>query len=174
MIKEVSYMHVQKCLKYLLFCAGILFCQTHLSAQGTTASHIITLNLSNAIELTFSQGSSGVGFTFNNTATFQNGIVSANAATLQIKSNRGFNVSVKTSASNFTSSAATVMPVNNILFVKESGQANYLNLSTSDQTLISGQTLGTKTFGVTYKATPGFNHDGGTYTVNVIYTATQQ
>jgi hypothetical protein len=34
--------------------------------------------------------------------------------------------------------------------------------------------MGTKVFGVTYKATPGFNYDGGTYTVSVIYTATQQ
>jgi hypothetical protein len=156
---------------YLLLFSTAFVATVH--AQ-TSNSHLITLNLSNALELNFTSGASGVGFTFNNVNSYQNGLEATSAATIQVKSNRGFNVSVKTSSANFSSSAATVMPVSNVLFVRESSQPNYISLSTTEKTFMAGQTNGIKNFGITYKAAPGFNYDGGVYTVNVVYTATQQ
>ena len=132
------------------------------------------MSIANAIDLSFTQGGSGVGLSFSNSSNYTNGVTATNAATIQVRSNRGYIVSVKSSATNFTSAATTVMPVNNILFLKESNQSGFTNLSVTDQTLLSGQIQGSNTFNVTYKATPGFNYDAGTYTVNVIYTATQQ
>ena len=102
------------------------------------------------------------------------GFSANNAATIQVRSNRGYIVSVKSSAANFTSTSGTTMPVTNVLYLKESNQSSFLNLTNTDQTLLSGQTQGSNSFSVSYKATPGFNYDAGTYTVNVIYTATQQ
>ncbi len=38
----------------------------------------------------------------------------------------------------------------------------------------NGQNGGNQTFSVMYNATPGFAYPAGTYTVDVVYTATQQ
>lgn len=158
---------------FILFIFFVASADSH-AQTSATANHTLSLSISNAIDLSFTQGGSGVGLSFSTTSNYANGVSAANAATIQVRSNRGYIVSVKSSAANFTSTSATAMPVNNILFLKESNQSSYLNLSSTDQTLLSGQTQGSNSFSVTYKATPGFNYDAGTYTVNVIYTATQQ
>jgi hypothetical protein len=111
--------------------------------------------------------------TFSTADNYTNGVTADNAATLQVKSNKAYNVSVKAAAANFTSTSATTMPAS-VLAVKESAQATYVTLSSSDQGLLSNQVRGTNSFNVSYKATPGFAYDGGTYTLNVVYTATQQ
>jgi hypothetical protein len=153
----------------------LLLCTINLKAQvSASASHTITLNLTNAIELTFTQGTSGVGLVFNSSDAYLNGIESSNAAAFKVRSNREFNVSVKSATSNFNSTTNTVMPVNNTLKVKETGSSNYVNINSSDQTLLAGQQKGNKDYFITYKATPGFGYDGGVYTVNIVYTATQQ
>ncbi len=51
----------------------------------------------------------------------------------------------------------------------------YSTLTSTDQNLISNGTYGAnQLFSVQYQATPGFTYPAGTYTTNVIYTATQQ
>ncbi len=153
----------------------VLLCTIYSHAQvSASASHTITLNLTNAIELTFTQGTSGVGLVFNSSDAYLNGIESSNAAAFKVRSNREFNVSVKSATANFNSTTNTLMPVYNTLKVKETGGSNFVNISSSDQTLISGQAKGNKDYSITYKATPGFGYDGGVYSVNIVYTATQQ
>jgi hypothetical protein len=110
--------------------------------------------------------------TFSTADHYTNGVTADNAATLQVKSNKAYNVSVKAAAANFSSSSTTTMPAS-VLGVKESAQANYITLSASNQNLLTNQARGTNSFNVSYKATPGFTYDGDTYTINVVYTATQ-
>ena len=144
------------------------------NAQSTdNKSHNVTLTLSNQMEVLFTQGASGASMSFTTPDNYTNGVTADNAARLQVRSNKAYNVTVKTAAAAFTSTSATTMPVNNVLYVKEAGQSTYVNLASTDQNLLSNQARGTNSFNVSYKATPGFNYDGGTYVVSVVYTATQ-
>lgn len=77
------------------------------------------------------------------------------------------------------------MNVSNVLFLKvtnnntggsvsSSFNNKFRTLSSSNQTLVNNATPGgNNTFNVQYKANPGYNFPAGTYSVNVVYTATQ-
>lgn len=158
----------------LSLCSAILFCAVSNAQATASANHNVTLSLSNSISIAFTAGGAGVNMTFANGTDYTNGVLANSAATLQVQSNKAYNVTVKAGAANFTSTSATTMPVNNILYVKESLQSTYVNLTTADQNLLTSQARGTNSFAVSYKATPGFSYDAGTYTASVIYTATQQ
>jgi hypothetical protein len=66
------------------------------------------------------------------------------------------------------------MPVSGILSVRVFPQGQFMGISTVDAILLSNQTKGISNFNLSYRANPGFNYDAGTYTANIIYTATQQ
>lgn len=160
--------------------------------QQQSASQNTALLMSNAIEITFAATDNTVGGTvslaFNNVNDYANGVES-DAYQIRVRSNKKFRVQARTGSSRFSYSGNTtpapLMNVSNILFLKVSDNATggtvgssfnnkYRSMSTSSQTLISnGTTGGNKTFNVKYKATPGYNFPAGTYSVNVVYTATQ-
>lgn len=166
-------------------------------AQGenrdAAASQSARLVMSNAIDITFAATSSTNGGTvalvFSNVNDYANG-VNSDPYQLKVRSNKRFRVQVKTSSSRFTYSGNTTpaprMNVSNILFLKltnnnTGGSASssfnnkFRSLSSSNQTLISNATAGgNNTFNVEYRANPGYNFPAGNYSVNVIYTATQQ
>jgi len=162
-------------MKKLLFTIiTILGLFTIANAQtSAAANHNATLTLSNAIEISFTSGGSGVSMAFSSADHYNNGVEAASAATIRVRSNKAYNVTVKSGAANFTSTAATTMPVSGVLHVKESNQSNFTALTNQDQNLLTNINRGVNSFDVSYKATPGFNYDAGTYTVSVIYTATQ-
>jgi hypothetical protein len=143
------------------------------NAQATdNKSHTVTLALTNHLELTFTAGSTGPTMSFATADNYTNGVEATSAATLQVKSNKAYNVTVKAAASVFTlSGSPSTMPAS-VLQVKETS-GSYIALSASDQSLLTNQARGTGSFGVAYKATPGFAYDGGSYTIGVVYTATQ-
>ncbi len=163
--------------RILIAFIGVMGLCLRLSAQqasNSSASHTVSLTLNNTIDISFISGGSGINMAFNNANDYQNGVIANNAANIRVRSNKNFNISVKSASAYFSSSTATQMPVQNVLWVKEINQSSFVNMSNTDQGILSNQSRGIKDFGVTYKATPGFNYDGGTYTVTVIYTATQQ
>lgn len=157
------------------------------------ASQTVNLNLSNAIEITFtgtgnSEGAD-VNIPFNSVNDYANGVES-NEQELRVRSNKDFSVAVKTNASDFTYTGSTtpapVMPVSGVLALEVSKNNTggsiaspfsgngYATLTSADQELISkGDRGGNQRFAVKYKATPGFAYPAGTYTVDVVYTATQ-
>jgi hypothetical protein len=139
---------------------------------AATTNHNLNLNLSNAIEITFTQGQS-VGLTFTTATHYQNGLTSFNAATIRIRSNRRFNVTARSATTHFTSNSATPMPVSGILAVSINNSTTYRNLSASNTSLLTNQNRGVRSYTLSYRARPGFNYDAGTYTANIIYTATQ-
>lgn len=161
--------------------------------QTSQAAQSARLVMSNAIEITFSGTGNNTGETvalvFNNVNDYANGVESG-AYQVKVRSNKKFRVQAKTSSSKFTytgtTSPAPSMNVSNILFLKVTNNntggsvsSNFNNkfrtLSSSNQTLVSNATPGgNNTFNVQYKANPGYNFPAGTYSVNVVYTATQQ
>jgi len=153
---------------------GMLVTHGAATAQASsTANHNATLSLSNAIEISFTDGAAGASLSFSTASQYNDGVTAESAATLRVRSNKAYNVTVKTATANFNSTAATVMPVSGVLHVKENTQSAFKSLSNADQNLLINQSRGINTFKVTYRSTPGFNYDAGTYSVNVIYTATQ-
>ncbi len=164
------------------------------SNQSSSASQTVKLNLSNAIELTFTGSGTAQGadvtIPFHSVNDYANGVESG-AQELKVRSNKNFDVTVKTNAANFTyagnTSPAPTMPVSGVLAVKLAANntggsvatpfsaSSYATLTSSDQDLITnGNRGGNQTFSVQYKATPGFAYPAGVYAVDVVYTATQR
>ncbi|MBS1774304.1 MAG: hypothetical protein JST82_15715 [Bacteroidetes bacterium] len=158
---------------------------------SSTASQTVNLSLSNAIELTFtgSGTATGAAVTLNFTTVndYANGVQSS-AQQLKVRSNKAYGVTIKTNNASFTYSGTTtpapVMPVSNVLFAKVSANATggtiagtfsgYTSLTNSAANMLSNCTYGgNQLFSVMYEATPGFAYPAGTYTVDVVYTATQ-
>lgn len=172
---------------------GSTFAATAQNA-GSTATQTTNLNLNNAIEMTFLNSNSATGnavnLNFSTVNDYANGVAS-NAQDIRVRSNKRFNVSVKANTSTFTYTGSTTpaptMPVWGTLGLMVSANNTggtiawpfsddyYLGFTTSAWTLISnGTNGGNQTFAVKYKAAPGFTYPAGTYTVDVVYTATQQ
>ena len=162
--------------------------------QSSSASQTVNLNLSNAIELTFTgtgeKTGAEVNIPFSNVNDYANGVES-NSQELKVRSNKDFDITVKANASDFSYKGTTVpspkMPVADVLGLMVSANGTggaiespfsgtkYATLSAKDQTLIAGGDRGgNQTFAVKYKATPGFEYPAGTYSVDVVYTATQK
>ncbi len=160
---------------------------------NSSASQTVNLALSNAIEITFTGTGNATGadvtIPFTTVNDYANGVESSTQE-LKVRSNKDFTVAVKTNAANFSYSGSTspapTMPVSGVLGIKVAANntggsigANfsssaYNTLTSSNQDLITAADRGgNQTFSVKYKATPGFAYPAGTYTVDVVYTATQ-
>jgi hypothetical protein len=169
--------------------------QTVNSTNATgNAQQTVQLALSNALEITFTANNSATGATvtlpFTTTNDYANGVESATQQ-LKVRSNKEFNVTVKTSAANFsvtngTTTTTSSMPASVLgLVVTDNNTggnlgtgfsaSTYKALSATAATLISaGDNGGNQNFTVKYKATPGFAYSAGVYSTDVVYTATQQ
>ncbi|MBL7682315.1 MAG: hypothetical protein JNK00_03050 [Flavipsychrobacter sp.] len=181
-------------MKKIVLFAAILSCVTIAAkAQNasSTATQTVNLNLSNAIELTFTGNNSATGaavnLAFNTVNDYANGVQSS-AQGLKVRSNKKFGVTVKTNATNFSYTGSTTpaptMPVSGVLALKVSANgtggaiagsfSDFADLtSTAANLLTNCNNGGNQTFSVMYEATPGFAYPAGTYTVDVVYTATQ-
>ncbi|MBE7172636.1 MAG: hypothetical protein INR73_18800, partial [Williamsia sp.] len=113
-------------------------------------------------------------FLFDDVAKYGSGLTNTNASTLQVKSNRPWAVTVKAAAATFSGPAApaTQMP-STVLGVRLNGGSSFSSLSTTTASLTSGA-RGTSSFNIDYNANPGYSYDAGTYSLSVVYTATQQ
>jgi len=158
-------------------------------AQTTSVTQTITLTIVNSIGLTFTGSGTSTGSTvtlpFASVADYSNGVTSADQA-MVVQSNKSFNVSIKSSSTNFTyTGSVTPTPTVSIASVLQvwvsvnstGGSLSYTTYSyipSGSATLInSGSNGASETFSVRYKALPGFSLPGGTYTASILYTATQ-
>lgn len=163
------------------------------NAQNDVASGAQTanLNLSNAIDIALVSSNTTQNIEFNSLNDLINGVESAEHE-LRVRSNKKFKVTVKPSSTKFSYSGSyilgTLLRVSSVMkiqvtenntggsqpfFAQLSGwQAfSYWGFPT---TLLNNCTPGgNQTFKVKYKATPGINTVAGTYTVDMVYTATQ-
>ncbi len=162
--------------------------------QSSAASQTTNLALSNAIEITFMGNNSAKGnnvtMEFNSPNDFANGVTSAEQQ-LKVKSNMDFKVSVMYDMATFmyqgtgNLSQAQVPSDALKLQVTENKTGGSVKAPFSmnefapiygfnQDLLINGDRGGNNTFAVKYKCTPGFYMPAGTYTIDVVYTATQQ
>lgn len=180
--------------KIIIIAAAFIGFNTAANAQNAsgTAQQTVQLQLSNALEITFTGNNTATGATvslpFTTANDYANGVQSA-AQQLKVRSNKNFNVTVKANTANFSvtngaNTTTSTMPAS-VLEVKVSANstggaiagsyANFTDLSTTASNIITNGTYGgNQTFSVMYNAAPGFAYPAGTYTMDVVYTATQQ
>ena len=161
-------------MKKIILSAAIAFSAFIAHAQSaSTASQTVSLNLANAINISITSAT-GTNFVFDDVNKYQNGLTNLNAATVQIKSNRPWIATVKTATANFSGPAnAPVMPAS-VLGIRQSGTNSAFGyLSTTGFTYGTGD-RGISAYSVDYNAAPGFGYDAGTYSISVVFTATQQ
>lgn len=183
--------------KIILFFISIFVFNTKINAQTNSSKasqQLVDLALSNALEMTFASNNSVNGTTvslpFGTVNDYANGVES-NPQTINIKSNKNFKITVKTSSSKFTvtiggSTTTSTMPASVLGLLVSSNNTGgtlgsgfsattYKSLSSSSVALINNALHGgDKSLIVKYKATPGFTYAAGTYNISVVYTATQQ
>ncbi len=180
-------------MKQTISIIGILICSTGVFAQqSSNGSQTVQMGVSSTIEMAFTGSGTATGtivnLNFNTVNDYANGVVSANQE-LSVTSNRNYTVAIKTNTSNFTytgsTSPAPTMPVNVLSLLIASNATGgaivspfsttaYSTLSNSSQMMLNTCTAGSnKLFAIKYKATPGFIYPAGTYTVDVLFTATQ-
>ena len=161
---------------------------------SATATQSTSLILADAISITFTGSGTNTGgaitLPFSTVSDYANG-VSSTAQQLKVQCNLPFDVTVKANATNFTYTGSyttgTTMPVSGVLKLMVPANSTggsiatpfsssaYTTLTSTDQNLINNGTNGNnQLFSVQYQATPGFTYPAGTYTTDVIYTATQQ
>ena len=179
-------------MKKIALIAATFFAFTAAKAQvNSSASQTVNVNLSNAIEITFTGSGTATGdpttMAFTTVANYADGVESAEQQ-LKVRSNKNFKVAVKSNAANFTYTGSTTpaptMVVADVLNVMVSSNntggtiansfSGYQDVPTSNVDMLSNCSKGgNQTFAVKYKAEPGFNFPAGNYAVDVVYTATQ-
>jgi hypothetical protein len=181
-------------MKKIIAISALLICTTlatRAQSVNSSASQTIQLELSDAIEIGFvatgNNTGSVVNLAFSNVNDYANGIESAEYQ-VRIRSNKDFDVHMEANADYFTYSGATspapsmkVKDVLDMMITSNStgGQINggyhhfkHVDGDHSKRIINNGDRGGNQTFAVKYKATPGFEYPAGTYTINMVYTAT--
>jgi len=191
--KNKQLKKTNKMKKIIIIAAALISLNTVANAQSanSSASQTVNLNLSDAIDITFTGSGTATGaavnLAFNTVSDYANGVQSTSQQ-MKVRSNKNFKVSVKANSANFSytgsTSPAPTMPVASVLSTKVSanstggstgsGFGSYKAITTTNQDIITGATAGgNNLFSVQYEAQPGFAYPAGTYTVDVVYTATQ-
>lgn len=156
------------------------------------ATQAANLQMENAIELTIMSGVSNMDIEFNSLNDMINGVTTAKHQ-IRVRSNKKFKVTVKPSSNNFTYSGSsligTLMKVSNVMKIKVTdnqtggsqplvaqllGWQSFSVLNTPVTLLTGCSAGGNQTFNIQYKATPGTNCVAGSYTTDMVYTATQE
>ncbi len=130
------------------------------------------------MDITVTNLSGVVSFTtFND---YQNGQTINNAANVEVRANVNWTLGISAQSANFTAmsgGASTDMPCS-VLGIRRNGTTTFLTMSTASQTLKTGTKGGATTsgndFDVDTRITPGFTYNGGTYSIGVLYTLSQQ
>lgn len=122
-------------------------------------------------------GSTATGtVSFASTTDYLNGVTVLNFNSFQVRCNKSWVFTIQATTANFTGGTSTIPA--SVVGVRLNGGSAFLPLSTTGQTLKSG-TLGDAaaaghTFSIDVNANPGFNYNGGTYTIALQYTLTSQ
>jgi hypothetical protein len=181
-------------MKKIVFILVILFTGIAAGAQvNSSASQTINLNLSNAIEISFTGTGTTTGdavsMAFITVDNYANGVES-DPQELKVRSNKNFTVTIKSNSTNFTYTGTTTpaptMPVAGVLGIMVTSNStggaiaspfsliSYSGITSSNQNLLTNGTRGgNQLFSIQYQATPGFLYPAGNYAVDVVYTATQ-
>ncbi len=155
-----------------------MFCSFYAKSQSFTSTLSGTANIYSVLNINITNLSGVVSF--NTPNDYFSGQTINNAATIAIKSNVPWQVGISAQSANFqamTQGASTNMPAS-VLGVRRNGTSTFLLMSTSSQTLKTGNKGNTTTSGNTFdidtNLNPGFGYNGGSYNIGILYTLTQQ
>ncbi len=117
---------------------------------------------------------------FNTPDDYFSGITLNNAATIAVKSNVNWQLSVSAQSAFFmpmSQGASSDMP-STVLGIRRNGNTTFLQMNTSSQTLKTGNkgaaTATGNTFDIDTRINPGFGYSGGSYNIGVLFTLSQQ
>ena len=165
-------------MKRILIVLFILFTVTKAHAQTWSTTGSGTINVGTVFSITLSNQAAAPSFT--TAANYQSGKTTLNYATVAIKTNVDWIVSINAQSTYFTpqtQGGSTDMPAT-VLGVRVNGNATFTTISTTSQTLKTGNngpaTLAGNTFNIDMFFNPGFNYVGGIYNISLLYTLTQQ
>ncbi|MGN6477687.1 MAG: hypothetical protein ACTHKV_10715 [Flavipsychrobacter sp.] len=164
-------------MKYLLTIFVFFVAVKGIRAQSyTTVSG--TIDISACMSLTITNLTGVVSF--NDASDYTSGITITNAATIAVKSNVSWLISISTQSANFqamSGGASTNMPAS-VLQIRRNGTTSYLTMSTSSQTLKTGNkgdaSVSGNTFNTDVNLNPGFSYNAGSYNIGVLFTLSQQ
>ncbi|MCB0696984.1 MAG: hypothetical protein KDC07_06450 [Chitinophagaceae bacterium] len=172
---------------------AISFLTSFAQNAGSSGAQTADLNLSNALEISFTDNSSStINVQFNSLSDMING-VETSTHEIRVRSNKKFKVTVKPSSNNFSYSGSsligTLLKVSTVMKIQVvnnntggnqplsallTGWQNFSVLGLPVTLLNNCNPGNNQTFTVKYKATPGVNCVAGNYTTDMVYTATQQ
>jgi len=160
-------------LSVFVFTANFLFAQ----GQGTrTQQQQATIKLNEVMDLSMTSVTP-LYFEFNSAADYENGIQLNGATQFQVKSNRLWKVNFKATSSHFSGGDGSM--VSEVLSLKKSG-GTFQSLKSTDSVdpLATGNrgssSVAGNTFSVDYKANPGYLYDISNYSIDIVYTLSQQ
>lgn len=162
-------------MKKLTLLALAFFTVAAVNAQLATSlpqNQTVTLVLQNKIDIQLSGIPTGLNFTFDEAGDYATGLFNEDASEFRVRSNQQYNVSVAAGAAFFTGGAGD-MPCAKLAIRLAGTTGSYIALSTGGHNIVSNHIRGSDVFGVDYKADPGYDFDAGTYTLTVVYTASQ-
>lgn len=171
------------------FISGVAYAQNSSQAAEQSAN----LALSNSLEITYVETGNNNGneavMKFKDKNDFVNGVMSLDQE-LRVRSNKNFKIAVKCDGNSFAyvgNDKNNHNPIKNN-FISAKVTANHTGgnvtqafktgfgpLSDVDQDLlVDGESGDDQTFKIMYKCAPGFGLPSGIYSMNVVFTATQQ
>jgi len=149
-------------------------------AEGQTWTNTVsgTITVSTVLSITLSNQAAAPSF--STSSDYTNGKTTLNYTQVAIKSNVNWIVSVKAQSTYFTpqtQGGSTDMPAT-VLGFRLNGNVSFTTLTTTSQTLKTGNKGNAAVTGNTYnvdmKFNPGFNYNGGLYSIGMVYTVSQQ
>jgi len=145
-------------------------------SYSATATATATVSSTYTLNYTGLVGTSSI----TTLSDYLNGQTTSNYATFAIKSNIPWLLEFAANAATFTATgggASTNMPCS-VASIRVTGTSAFKILSTSTQTLNTGNRGPTSTSGNTFNIdvnyNPGLNYNGGTYSLSIMYTLTNQ
>ena len=165
-------------MRYLYLIISFVCLSIYAQGQSLTDNVVGKITISSVMNVS---ASAGTAYSFSTMDHYLNGVTKTNFSTVTVKSNNLWLVNVQANATYFTagSGGSTNMPAS-ILSIRKAGTSSYQTVSSSSNiTLNTGSRTGssspyTSTFNVDLIANPGFNFNGGTYSIGLIYTLTAQ
>lgn len=176
----------------LLLLLTIITGNIYAQNNGSSGVQSTSLDMSNALELTFTSTNNSIDIEFNSLNDMLNGVETAKHE-IRVRSNKKFKVTVKPSSNTMTYSGpsliGSLLKCSNVMKIQVAdnktggtqpftarvlGWQSFSAWGFPVTLLTNCKPGGNQTFTVKYKATPGINCVAGTYTTEMVYTATQQ
>ena len=137
-----------------------------------------SITVGTVLNMSFTNNAGTVSF--SSASQYQNGQTISICASIAVKSNIPWLISFASNSASFTATgggASTNMPAS-VVGLRVSSASSFTSLSTVNHTLATGNAGNTSasgnSFNLDLNLNPGFSYKGGTYSLSIVYTLTNQ